>query len=163
MIVIGIDPGTQCGWAVRQPDGTMLSGVWDLRGRRFDGGGMKFLRARQFFAELIDATATDFNAIPVKVCIEEVRRHLGVDAAHCYGGIVAVIQAVCEERKVPYEGVPVAAAKQTATGKGNADKPAMMAAARARWRGFEPRDDNEADARWIAECGFHGVPAKKSK
>ncbi len=36
------------------------------------------------------------------------------------------------------------AAKRHATGKGNAPKEAMIAAARA--RGFSPADDNEADA-----------------
>jgi len=40
--------------------------------------------------------------------------------------------------------VPVGTIKRHATGKGNADKAAMMAAARA--RGFSPADDNEADA-----------------
>ena len=45
---------------------------------------------------------------------------------------------------MPYEGVPVGTIKRHATGKGNADKEAMIAAARA--RGFNPADDNEADA-----------------
>jgi Holliday junction resolvasome RuvABC endonuclease subunit len=45
---------------------------------------------------------------------------------------------------VPYQGVPVGTIKKHATGRGNADKQAMVAAARA--RGFSPADDNEADA-----------------
>jgi hypothetical protein len=45
---------------------------------------------------------------------------------------------------VPYQGVPVGTIKIHATGKGNAPKEAMVAAARA--RGFSPSDDNEADA-----------------
>lgn len=157
MIVLGIDPGTNCGWAVRLNDGSFLSGVWNLRGGRFEGGGMRFLRARQFFTDILTRVKPD------KVAFEEVRRHMGVDAAHVYGGIVAVISSVCEELKVPYEGVPVSAAKTFATGKGNADKDAMMAAARLRWSPWEPSDDNEADARFIAEVGFHGVPAPKVK
>jgi Holliday junction resolvasome RuvABC endonuclease subunit len=43
-----------------------------------------------------------------------------------------------------YQGVPVGTIKRYATGKGNADKAAMVAAMRA--RGFAPVDDNEADA-----------------
>ncbi|MCX8006193.1 MAG: hypothetical protein N2688_14785, partial [Burkholderiaceae bacterium] len=43
-----------------------------------------------------------------------------------------------------YEGVPVGTIKRFATGRGNADKAAMIAAVRA--RGFAPADDNEADA-----------------
>jgi Holliday junction resolvasome RuvABC endonuclease subunit len=40
--------------------------------------------------------------------------------------------------------VPVGTWKRHACGKGNADKQAVIAAMRA--RGFEPADDNEADA-----------------
>ena len=54
--------------------------------------------------------------------------------------------AQCERelRGIPYEGVPVGTIKRHATGKGNANKAAMIAAAKA--RGFSPADDNEADA-----------------
>ena len=40
--------------------------------------------------------------------------------------------------------MPVGTIKRFATGRGNADKAAMMAAVTA--RGFAPADDNEADA-----------------
>ena len=43
-----------------------------------------------------------------------------------------------------YEGVPVGTIKRFATGRGNADKAAVIAAMQA--RGFRPADDNEADA-----------------
>ena len=45
---------------------------------------------------------------------------------------------------IPYQGVPVGTIKKHATGKGNAGKDAMIAAAIT--RGFTPADDNEADA-----------------
>jgi Holliday junction resolvasome RuvABC endonuclease subunit len=45
---------------------------------------------------------------------------------------------------VPYQGVPVGTIKKHATGKGNANKAAMIAATKA--KGFNPADDNEADA-----------------
>ena len=50
----------------------------------------------------------------------------------------------CEQHEVPYQGVPVGTIKRHVTGKGNADKAAVIAAIRA--RGFNPADDNEADA-----------------
>ena len=49
-----------------------------------------------------------------------------------------------EDVSHPYEGVPVGTIKRFATGKGNADKAAIIAAMKA--RGFNPADDNEADA-----------------
>jgi Holliday junction resolvasome RuvABC endonuclease subunit len=78
------------------------------------------------------------------VYFEEVRRHVGVDAAHAYGGFLAHLTAWCEHHQIPYQGVPVGTIKKHATGKGNAVKAAMMAAVRA--KGFLPVDDNEADA-----------------
>ena len=46
--------------------------------------------------------------------------------------------------RLAYQGVPVGTIKRFATGKGNADKAAVIAALRE--RGFSPTDDNEADA-----------------
>ena len=52
-----------------------------------------------------------------------------------------------------YQGVPVGTIKKFLTGQGNANKPAMIAAAQT--RGFSPADDNEADAiailLWVLE------------
>ncbi|MGB3624235.1 MAG: hypothetical protein WA989_00305, partial [Henriciella sp.] len=75
---------------------------------------------------------------------EQVRRHAGTDASHLYGGWLAILEVWCEQNSVAYQGVPVGTIKRHATGKGNAPKEAMIAAARA--RGFSPADDNEADA-----------------
>jgi Holliday junction resolvasome RuvABC endonuclease subunit len=57
---------------------------------------------------------------------------------------MATLTAWAELRGIPYEGVPVGTIKKYATGKGNANKDAMIDAARS--RGFSPADDNEADA-----------------
>jgi hypothetical protein len=78
------------------------------------------------------------------IVYEQVRRHAGTDASHAYGGWLAILSAWCEQKSIAYEGVPVGTIKRYATGKGNADKAAMIAAMRA--RGFAPTDDNEADA-----------------
>jgi Holliday junction resolvasome RuvABC endonuclease subunit len=78
------------------------------------------------------------------VYFEEVRRHIGTDAAHVYGGFLATLTAWCEQRSIAYQGVPVGTIKRFIAGKGNADKAAVMAAIHA--RGFNPADDNEADA-----------------
>ena len=113
---------------------------------------MRFLRMRQHIAELLDTVK------PGMLAFEEVRRHQGVDAAHIYGGIIAVITEECERRSIPYEGIPVGTIKKRATGKGNAGKPDMMDAARREWPGWTG-DDNEADARWIAMCAGDGMAA----
>jgi Holliday junction resolvasome RuvABC endonuclease subunit len=78
------------------------------------------------------------------IWFEEVRRHAGTDAAHVYGGLMASLTSWAELRGIPYEGVPVGTIKRHATGKGNASKEAVIAAACT--RGYSPADDNEADA-----------------
>lgn len=143
MIVLGIDPGTKCGWCLRNERHIIASGVWDLKPRRHEGGGMRYLRLRQALCEVMLQR-------PAVVAYEEVRRHLGVDAAHIYGGIIAVISEECEARGIPYVGLPVSTAKIRATGKGNADKDAMVEAAVAAWPGLKIIDDNHADAIWFA-------------
>jgi len=102
-------------------------------------GGMRFLRFRAWLTEV-----THLAGELSQIAFEEVRAHAGTDAAHLYGGFLAHLSAWCEERAIAYQGVPVGTIKRYATGKGNADKAAMIAAMRA--RGFAPADDNEADA-----------------
>ncbi len=144
--ILAIDPGTACGWAVHNGSVVVASGVWNLKPNRFQGGGMRYVLLHGF----LDDIAKSF---PIAiVSYEEVRKHLGVDAAHIYGGIVSVIQAWCESAPggLPYQGIPVGSIKKFATGKGNANKEAMLAAARAQWPDADISDYNEADARWIA-------------
>lgn len=140
MNLLALDLGTNTGWALTPGAGALVSGTWQNKSRnaRYEGGGMRYLRFRQHL-EGIHA-ATPIGA----VYFEEVRRHRGTDAAHIYGGMLAVLTAWCEEKGIPYQGVPVGEIKKHATGKGNADKPAMMAAMRQ--LGYQPVDDNEADA-----------------
>ena len=137
--ILALDLGTTTGWAIRLGEDDITSGTLALRPSRFEGGGMRFLRFRGWLDEMQRVS----GGIG-RVVFEEVRAHAGTDAAHIYGGFLAHLTAWCEERRVPYEGVPVATIKRFATGRGNADKAAMMAAVTA--RGFAPADDNEADA-----------------
>jgi Holliday junction resolvasome RuvABC endonuclease subunit len=148
MKVLALDLGTRCGWAVFKDGAPIASGTWILqndRQRRFEGAGMKWLRLNTLLS-----AAHGFDGFD-KIAIEEVRRHMGVDAAHAYGGALAVVSAFCESKGIPYEGLPVATIKKHATGKGNAKKDAMIEAARAKWPAIAIEDDNHADALWIGD------------
>ena len=137
--ILALDLGTTTGWAIRGHDGLITTGTASFKPGRYDGGGMRYLRFTNWLTE-IDRLSGPIEAI----WFEEVRRHAGTDAAHVFGGLLAVLTSWAELRGVPYQGVPVGTIKKYATGRGNADKQAMIAAARA-W-GFSPADDNEADA-----------------
>lgn len=150
MNLLALDLGTTTGWAVGNmvSQKVVASGTWSLKPGRYDGGGMRFVKFTARLKELYGAT-------PFKrVAFEEVRRHAGTDAAHVYGGLMATLQSFCETLSIPYEGIPVGTIKKFATGKGNADKAAMMASA---WKaGFDPEDDNEADAIALARLQLGG-------
>ena len=137
--VLALDLGTATGWALHARDGHITSGTQVFRHDRFSGGGMRFLRFQNWLNEL-----TRLGGPIDRIVFEEVRRHVGTDAAHVYGGLLATLTAWGELNGVPYEGVPVGTIKRFATGRGNADKAAVIAAMQA--RGFHPGDDNEADA-----------------
>jgi hypothetical protein len=137
--ILALDLGSTTGWAIRNDRCRILHGTAEFRPTRFEGGGMRYLR----FERWLDETRKIAGGIDA-VYFEEVRRHAGTDAAHVFGGFLATLSAWCETQSIPYQGVPVGTIKRFATGKGNADKQAMITAIRG--RGFEPEDNNEADA-----------------
>lgn len=142
---LALDLGTKCGWAWGKGNAPAAHGTLDLTPGRFSGGGMRYVRFRRELEDLLQGVS--------RVAFEEVRRHMGVDAAHVYGGLMAVLTGLCEERGIPYEGVPVGTIKKHATGKGNASKGEMVAAMKA--RGYDPKTEDEADAlalwHWMQE------------
>jgi Holliday junction resolvasome RuvABC endonuclease subunit len=137
--ILALDLGTTTGFAFLLGDcGPTIVGTWSFKPNRYEGGGSRFLRFRR---QLDEAHAgMKFE----RVFFEEVRRHIGTDAAHVYGGLLAILTAFCEEKGIPYEGVPVGTIKKFWTGKGNASKDEMIA--QARERGHSVDNDNEADA-----------------
>lgn len=138
MTVLALDLGTTTGWAIKHGNGLVHSGIQSFKPGRYEGGGMRFLKFSRWLDELTGGESS------ITVYFEEVRNHAGTDAAHIYGGFLASLGQWCESRKIPYEGVPVGTIKRAWTGKGNSGKDVMMKIARE--RGFNPVDDNEADA-----------------
>jgi len=153
-VILALDLGQKTGWAVRNRDGAIASGVQEFRPGRFEGGGMIWLRFRGWLQE-IDETSGGVGV----VVFEEVVAHRGVTASHCYAGFLAHLTAWGEANKIPYRGVPVGTIKRHVTGKGNADKAAVIGAVRR--LGFAPADDNEADAlallNWAVAQGIGDV------
>src|SRR5262245_36330787 len=137
--ILALDLGTMLGYAIAAHDGAIASGVVSFKPSRYDGGGIRYLRFRSW----LDSIAADAGYLAA-VYFEEVRRHVGTDAAHLFGGWLAMLSAWCEQHCIPYQGVPVGTIKRFIAGKGNADKHAVIEAVRA--RGFRPTDNNEADA-----------------
>lgn len=139
--ILAIDPATKCGFA----HSSGASGTWDLSVRRDESAGMRLIRLEGKLNEIQNAGA-------LNLCVFEAARHA---APKMQGALVvqsefqAVIKLWCEKQKIAYRGYSPAEIKKHATGKGNANKAAMVAAAKARWP--QVGDDNEADALWILD------------
>ena len=141
MTVLGLDLGTKCGWAVLNDDGTRVeSGVWHCKKGKQPG-----LRFATFATRLRWAL---LNYRPTSIGYEQVHRHTGTQAAHVYGGLLGVLLLELHDGPYCIDGWNVGTIKKTATGKGNASKPMMVRAAVQRWG--HVKDDNEADALWVA-------------
>jgi Holliday junction resolvasome RuvABC endonuclease subunit len=153
--ILALDLGTTTGWALRSTDGPIAHGFISFKTQRFEGGGMRFLRFKQWLTEL-KALGSGREGLGA-VYFEEVRRHASTDAAHVYGGFMGVLTAWCEHHETPYSGVPVGTIKRHATGKGNASKTDVIDAMRN--LGHPVSDDNEADAlallEWAMRQGAH--------
>jgi Holliday junction resolvasome RuvABC endonuclease subunit len=138
-VILALDLGSTTGFAIAGIDGAITSGTAQFRLDRWQSGGMRFLRFKRWLTEIKhQAAGLDL------LVYEQVRRHAGIDSGHAYGGWLAILTAWCEHHGIAYQGVPVGTIKRFIAGKGNADKAAVIAAVRA--RGFNPADDNEADA-----------------
>jgi Holliday junction resolvasome RuvABC endonuclease subunit len=134
--VLALDLGTLTGYAICA-NGEIICGTKKLRHDKAAAG----VRALDFYRWL---TKTIEAHNIYSVFFERVYGHKGTAAAQCFGGFMYILAMVCEERHVKCIGIPVGTIKKFMTGKGNATKEEMMMAARS--RGFNPIDDNEADA-----------------
>ena len=150
MRVLALDPATKCGFA----HSCGIAGTWDLSVRRDESAGMRLIRLRGKLAEVRRDAGVD-------LVVFEAARNVG---AGMQGALVvqselqSVIKVWCHDAGVQYRGYSPSEIKKHATGKGNADKKAVIAAARKRWPGL-PRDadDNEVDARWLLDLAVRDL------
>jgi len=135
MNILALDLGTKCGYASSYGSG----GVLKLKPTTNESAGERYRKFRGWLKVTLQAP---FDL----VVYEEVHRHIGTDAAHVYGGLVAVLQCECLESKTEYKGVGVGTIKKHATGNGHASKEDMVLAATLKFKSINVIDDNHADA-----------------
>ncbi|WP_194966830.1 crossover junction endodeoxyribonuclease RuvC, partial [Rickettsia endosymbiont of Cardiosporidium cionae] len=131
--------GTKTGFSISLAGGKYIcSGTVDFTSKRLEDPNRKYLRFREF----LEKTCLKYSVN--EIYFEEVRRHVGTTAAHVYGGYLAILLTFCVQEAISYESVPVTTIKKHIAGKGNAKKESIVAAVKK--IGFNPVDDNEADA-----------------
>lgn len=167
---IGIDIGTRCGVAIWTGDWPVPPGMagkptaalveWDLTPGPGEGGGMRPLHFRRLLETLLA------SGPPVsEIGYEAVLFTRTAAASHIYGELRGILMLVCEERGVPYRGIPVATVKKHATGNHMAKKWEVADAMRARFGEWCPDLDrrrrglseNETDALSVLACVLDGI------
>jgi hypothetical protein len=123
-IILALDLGTTTGWAIGgSVQRSIVSGSQSFKPGRFEGGGMRYLKMRKWLERHVRAERLHI------VTFEEVRRHLGVDAAHAYGGFLSTLTSWCEQDKHPLlTACPCNRSSRLSGLKGNAKKDLVIAA-----------------------------------
>lgn len=153
MIFLALDLGSDCGFAIFKND-KFISGTKKLKTYK-EKFGARFLEFRKWLLKIIERH--DIKA----VFFERVYGHKGTEAAHCYGGFMYTLASICLQHNIPCIGLTVQEIKKFMTGKGNATKDEMIAAAKK--KGFNPETDNEADAIAIMLLAIKGLDDRDRK
>jgi Holliday junction resolvasome RuvABC endonuclease subunit len=130
--ILALDIATKTGWRT-----TTASGVWDLKPNRGESEGMRVVRFKSKVKEII--ALEGINLVSYE-------RPAGMHKSSIMvaSQMVGVLLDLCIELNVDVACYSANEIKKFATGKGNAGKPLMIQAAID--LGFNPKDDNEADA-----------------
>lgn len=139
MKILALDIATKTGWA-----SPTSSGVWDLKTKRDESGGMKLIRFKAKVKEIIDVEGID-------LVVFERSAGFHKNALMVQNEFHGVLKATLIELGVEYRAYSAGEIKKHATGKGNAKKPQMIAAAADKWPELSIIDDNHADALWLKD------------
>lgn len=151
MATLALDLGTRMGYALRRNDGLVESGSLSFALKSKDGRGVRWVKFRRWLVD-IKQTAPDLKLI----IFEDVKRHIGTEASHCFGAFRALVELFGEHHAIEYRGIGVGTWKKRFTGNGAAKKDDVIAVCRQ--LGFKPQDDNEADALGILHVALNQCP-----
>jgi len=150
---LALDLATSTGWAIYK-DGEIVSGVCS-----FAAGGAPDGKTYSDFMHFLNR----FNGVE-RVCFENVDFKSYIYQNRKYGGFRAILLAWVYDNRIAESSVHVKTLKKFFAGHGHADKDAMIFAAKS--RGFDPINDDEADAlavlAWCLETNY-GVYLKNEK
>lgn len=149
MITLGLDCASKTGFSFLNvtENKVIESGVQDFTKKRGESNGLMFMKFRKWLYQLMGLQRPDIVGY-------EQAHHRGGAATEICVGMTTRVQEICEEMGIESAPVRSTTLKKFATGKGNAGKPLMTAAA-TEFTGRPVTSDDEADAihvsRWAAE------------
>jgi Holliday junction resolvasome RuvABC endonuclease subunit len=139
MKILALDVATKTGWACDEG-----SGVWNLKTKSDESGGMRLIRFRAKLAEL-------HSLNPIDVVVFERPAGRNALAIIRQSELHGVLKTFCEDNQIEYRSYSATEIKKHATGKGNAGKPQMIQAAKEKFPSVQLVDDNHADALWLLD------------
>lgn len=154
MNILALDLATETGWAIIA-DGQKQSGVVTFDVKRGESRGARYLRLNGWLKKkMVEIDHID-------VIYHEQAHHRGGAPTEIATGFITHVQTFCAEHNIELLNVHTGTLKKFATGKGNASKAEMIEAAKA--RGWEPADDNEADAALLLEYALDEIAINSFK
>jgi Holliday junction resolvasome RuvABC endonuclease subunit len=131
--ILALDVATNTGFAT-----SVSSGTWNFTPRKDESKGMRLLRFQSKLRQMLEIMNLKMVVFEAAVSYGKFPNMVGAE-------MIGILKLFCEEHKIEYASYTPSEIKKFSTGKGNADKDAMVSSARLRW-GMQSFDDNEADA-----------------
>lgn len=153
--VLTLDLGTYLGWCLRRADGTISSGQEHLERLKSQPEGFQFLRFRQFLVQADQHVGgLDHIVYEQKTFNSPGRRggkvvQGGFKAAQLYGAWWGILLGWCAYKRIPCYPVHVSTLKKSVAGHGHAKKWQIAEACQAYWPGWNPKSEDESDARGL--------------
>ena len=139
-MILALDTATKTGWALILRGSVYESGVQDFSKKRGESNGIMFIRFRRWLTDMLKESKPDM------VVYEQTGHSFkNASAMEIAFNLSGRAQEIADEHFVPYTTYTPSALKKFATGKGNADKKAMVEAVYDRI-GKRVESDDEADA-----------------
>ena len=133
--MLALDIATSCGWCTEKE-----SGVWDFsKQKRADSYGIRLLRLKAKLKEMIEAN--DINVV-----VYERPAGMFKSSIMVASEMVSVVIVMCEEMGIDYTAYSASEIKKFWTGKGNANKQAMIDETQKRYPELKIQTDDQADA-----------------
>lgn len=154
--VLALDLATKTGWALRDRNGRVESGVQEFELKRGESTGMRFLRFRKWMRDMIalGELGAQYSKEEPGLILFEQAHHRGGSATQLCVGLVTNVLADAAQHSIEHMSVHSATLKKFATGSGKSSKEEMITKAKAFFPGIEIIDDNHADALLMLKYGL---------
>lgn len=149
-MILGLDLGASTGWALISTE----DAAYNDGGTRVHKIGSKDPKAKRWVEYRSWLMLVLDHYKPGLVAVEDVSRHVGVQAAHAYGFYRYCLDAECHVRSIPLLPLPVGKWKKISTGKGNSQKHEVAEAMLRRFPAIEHQSDDHSDAMGIAYAAW---------